>query len=178
MEKPGLYSDDDFKGGELFVDHNKSLNPLDIPKSFKIYFIPRNEWYPIVTLQTWFGHYQPLTIDTFSHTFPLQVIVFPLTRKYHYPFLKNTEVLNENMNLNQARCFNLSDIKEIQSKNNCKEHCIPIPYQSFFNSSEVKVCKSFANHFCAYDDIKDYIISQQMDCRKPKVEKYFRGMAK
>ena len=60
---------------------------------------------------------------------------------------------------------------------NCTETCIPIMYSSLFNISEINVCKTLQSHLCARSAIWDYIREEQTNCMRPRIEKYFDGMA-
>ena len=59
---------------------------------------------------------------------------------------------------------------------NCTEACIPITYSILFNTSNIKVCQSFEDHFCADWDIWFYIVDQFKTCYKRSPEKYFKGV--
>ena len=79
------------------------------------------------------------------------------------------------MNLSQEICFKAIDIMKIRNAQNCSEHCIPFTMSSFFNVTEINVCKSFADHFCAFGKIVWFLYEKTKTCLKLAVEKNFKG---
>ena len=69
----------------------------------------------------------------------------------------------------------MKGIKKIRNAANCTELCVPVRYIAFVNTSEIKVCTSFDQHFCGL--YLDYFREQINICKKQEgVEKYFIGM--
>ena len=172
----GSRSLEDFSGekGEVTVGYNKPLNPLDIPRHFRVYFTPINEWHSVI-FDAWLRHKQPFEFVTSTKTFSSLAWIYPLYREYYHLLLSKTEVPNQNMNLSLETCIKPIDVLEIRSKRNCTEKCIPFIYSSLFNTSEIRVCKSFVDHSCAFMELGNHIQKQLSYCMKPTVEKYFRG---
>lgn len=123
----------------------------------------------------WFREHQfPLRIETPYQRFPLELKLFSLSRS-HYYHLGSKSVGNPI----QKNCFEPEKIKEIRKVKNCTGFCIPFIYKVFFNNStEVKTCKTFHDHFCAIMEIDYYLWLQQQTCMKPIVEKNFIGSTK
>ena len=114
----------------------------------------------------------PFTIDTSHHEQPLQIEVWPLSRESYKPLLSEIEK-NE---LKSLDCIEIEKVKEMRSAKYCKETCIPILLSSLFNTSEISICQSFQEHFCALMDIWNYIVNKRKTCMKQEEEKNFIGM--
>ena len=161
--------------GKIIIGYNKPLNPLDVPTKFRIYLTTINEW-KFIVFDDWFGHEQPLTFEITTKNFPTGAMIHPLYREYYYPLESKTGVPDQNMNLES--CLKPNDILRVRDAQNCSNNCIPINYSSLFNTSEIKVCKSFVDHFCAFNEVGSHIFHQLSFCMKPTVEKYFKGRVK
>ena len=157
--------------GSVYVGYNKGMDMLDVPKRFKVYFTPNNEWQNIVA-DSFYGRQQQLMISTPKESFPLIMGIPNLSRDYHYPLLSKTTLQKSKL----EGCIKSERIVEIRKSRNCTESCIPITYSLLFNTSDIKVCQSFEGHFCAFWDIWYYIEDQFMFCYKRSPEKYFSGL--
>jgi hypothetical protein len=71
----------------IAIEYKENLTKSDIPKSFTVYFTPRNEWHGIVT-EYWTGRNQLLKIDTASYNLPLEIEVNRLSQNEYHPLLK------------------------------------------------------------------------------------------
>ena len=69
------------KSGQLLVEYKDHINSYDVPKCFRVFVLPKNEWQGIVT-RHWIGH-QPFKIDTLSYSFP-SAIFFQSTMNLFY----------------------------------------------------------------------------------------------
>ena len=136
-------------GPYIYIVYKKGLKKQDIPKSFRIYFTTKNDWHNIV-LGTWTGFQYPFQIDTSLYNLPLEIGVKPLSRLHYYS-------LEQNIKKEKLECFNTTRIKEELSTGNCKDSCIPINFRSLFNSSEIKTCVTYNDHFCALYSTFPYI---------------------
>ena len=154
----------------IAIEYKENLKKSDIPKSFTVYFTPRNEWHGIVT-EYWTGRNQPLKIDTASYHLPLEIEVNRLSQNEYHPLLQKNQNETESDN-----CFNSKDIEIVQNSNNCSKSCIPVIYDSMFNLSKIDECSYYEDYFCAMNEVRNHILSQQESCLKPSVEKYFSGM--
>lgn len=163
----------DEKSGLIVIEH-EITNPLDVIKSFNIYFSQRNDWHGIVT-ENWIGTYQPLKVDTSSYSLPLEVEVNRLSQN-QYRSLHHKSNDNLSKDLSSQICLNYQNVTNIYEANNCTDPCIPIVYSSLFDISNIKECLNYDSHFCAINEVRDYIMTQQETCMKPMVEKYFNGM--
>ena len=139
-------------GPYIYIGYKKGLKKQDIPKSFRIYFTTKNDWHNIV-LRTWTGFQYPFQIDTSLYNLPLEIEVIPLSRLHYYSLEKNDKK-------EKNECFNTTRIKEELSANNCKDSCIPINFRSLFNSSDIKTCVNYNDHFCALYSTFPYIESK------------------
>ena len=70
------------KKGSLLVEYKDPINSYDVPKGFRVYVLPKNEWQGIV-IRNWIGH-RPFKIDTSSYSFP-SAIFFQSTMNQFYP---------------------------------------------------------------------------------------------
>ena len=80
--------------------------------------------------------------------------------------------------LASTKCIDTNEIKKIRKDQKCKEVCIPVQFSSLFEPSEIKICLDYDNHFCAYNQIQDYIwklsLGKQILCTKENVEKSYK----
>ena len=66
---------DESSFASLDVAYNESLDPVDIPTSFQIFFTAKNDWNSLAE-ENWSkgtGEIRTLKIDTFGHELPLVV---------------------------------------------------------------------------------------------------------
>ena len=151
----------------LLLEYKDPIISNDVPDSFSVYVLPKNEWQGIVT-RNWIGQ-QPFKIDTSSHSFP-SAIFFQSTMNQFYPL----DPLSEG-----TQCIDTKEIKKIRKDQNCKKDCIPIQFSSLFDPSEIKICLDYDDHFCAYHQIQGYIwrlsLEKQILCTKENVEKSYKG---
>ena len=159
---------------ELYIGYSKNLDHQNIPKEFTIHLTSKDQWTGIVT-ET--GLYQKQFKVNTKYNFPLYLEVYPLYREFYFPLPSNTAEKNEDMKSTLEYCFKSDKIRMILESKNCTEICIPIHYSSLYNTSEIKICSAFQNHFCAFYPIQWHIEEQQNTCMQPIVEKYFKGTA-
>ena len=67
-----------------------------------------------------------------------------------------------------------SKILKIRKDENCTDNCMPTIFSSLFDKSNFKECQDYESHFCALEDLFDYVYGR-FECTKPGVEKYFNG---
>jgi len=159
----------------VYIGYNKGLDIRDVPKQFKIFFTPKDEWQNII-VERWFGHQNLFVTNTPIDSFPLQMDIYPLSRDYYYPLPSNNRFPNSNMNSNFENCFTSQNIVSILNSLNCTEICIPINLSSLFNTSDIQICTSFDNHFCAFWELESFVEKQLEFCNKTSPEKYFKGL--
>ena len=155
--------------GTLLLEYKDPIISNDVPNSFSVYVLPKNEWQGIVT-RNWIGQ-QPFKIDTSSHSFP-SAIFFQSSMNQFYPLDPLSEA--------SRKCIDTNAIKKIRKDQNCKEFCIPIQYSSLFDSSEIKICSDYEDHFCALDEIQyQYIwkisLKKQILCSKEHVKNSYKA---
>ena len=154
----------------IIVEYKDPINSYDVPKGFRVYLLPKNEWQGIVT-RNWIGH-RPFKIDTTSYSFPSTIFI-QLTMNKFYPL----DTLSEGSPVSTQWCIDTNGIKEKLKAKNCKELCIPIQYSSLVDSSEINICSDYDNHTCAQRNIQGYIrrLSKKIWCTKENVEKSYKG---
>ena len=121
---------DESQFGALDVVSDESLDLIDIPKSFLIFFTPRNDWHGIVG-ENWsggMGRLQTFKIDTSSRDFPLMVSVN--LNEFEYVYLNNKD-----------DCIKADEIVRIRNMSGCSTFCVPVQYSTLFNRSELSPCK-------------------------------------
>lgn len=64
---------DESNFASLDVAYNESLDPIDIPTSFQIYFTAKDDWNSLAEENQRTGVIRTLKIDTFPHELPLVV---------------------------------------------------------------------------------------------------------
>ena len=160
------------KRTHLLVEYMDPINSSGVPERFSVFLLPTNEWQGTVT-----GNWQgatPFIIDTSSYSFPLAIRLQTTMNKF-YPL----DPLSLESPVN-TKCIDTDGIKKLYKDKDCKEFCIPIQYSSLFDSSEIKICSDYEDHFCAFDKIQyQYIwkmsLKKQILCTEEKVSNSYKG---
>ena len=96
----------------LDVAYNESLDPIDIPKSFQIYFTARDDWNSLAE-ENWSigtGEIRTLKIDTFPHELPL-VVTANLNEVEHLYHKKTSDCIKAcNRSYNIFGCWGLLQV--------------------------------------------------------------------
>ena len=158
----------------VYIGYNNGLDMRDVPKKFKIFITPKDEWQNII-VERWFGLDYAYVTTTPTNSFPLQLDINPLSRDFYYPVSFETRFPNSYI-ISSEDCFSSQKIVAILQSLNCRELCIPIVLKSLFNTSNIEVCTSFESHFCGFWDIVHYVEQQLEFCSKRSPEKYFKGL--
>ena len=113
---------DESQYGAFDIVYDDSLDSIDIPKSFLIFFTPRNDWHGIVG-ESWsggMGQLQTFKIDTSSHEFPLMISVN----------LNEVEYVHLNK---KDECIKVDEIVRIRNMSGCSIiDCVPVQYSALF----------------------------------------------
>ena len=146
------------------IGYADSLKKEDMPKVLTIYLTEQNDWASF-SLRHWSEHQHPMKIEIpLDEENPKEVEVYPLTRDYFYPYSSMTMTKS-----NQESCINAENILKIRRDMNCKEFCIPYIYSSLFTTSEIKICGTFEDDWCAREEIWHHLVFQKASCLGSKV---------